>query len=1042
MMIPLLFMSSLAPSSPPITWHNGSLLTDLQQSPVMVAAGGAPRVSWGFSVPNGGTHTANASTQTSWRLTLAFQNGSTAFDSGDHRSDAQHAELPIPSNCDACILWWRVCVRTSKGATGCAPSQQIFTSSLEALARVEAFWAPDNATAVGPQFAFFRAAVVPRRHGLSSALVFITADGPGCENVADKGNRKLLGGYKLWLGGTLLGIGPGRSKCDTLGAARAPTLCPNGVETVYDGYDITQQLAACAGQSGDELERGGEDGGGGGGGGCELFIESYAFDQPAFNVTRRILVSVRMRYSDGTLDAPLDSPGAWESYDADAVYLGRLWEAGGGGHITTQRASSGGGAWYYAPHEYLDMSQMPVGTPLSYPGVGARAHGTWRPAVAKRAFRNLIVRRTPPVALSYVDAKVVARGGDRFSFDVGREVQGGVMLDAGALAATCNVTVVFGEELQANGSVLSPMRTGSLYRDSWALSPTSSSASGAAARVQHHEYLEGRFGELTFECEEPEPPPLMPRVRMWVVHGRDLNKPAARMNSSSAELNAVWDLCQRTSRATSLDLFSDSNARQRSADCMADDNTAFRLAYATSAELALQRYAMLQALTVCGSLAKPGAGAGAQSCRTEWTVLPLIMARDDALHTGDLSFVRAHYDGLVASALGGLIDPTVGLVRSDEVLIDWPPGQRDSYVLSVFNSVANAFAYRGLRALVEIAGWLDRPADAAKHAVTAAALKQVINRKMWNGTAFCDGICSNVSHTAFHSTMYLLAFGAVDDAHRPAAWQYLRRRIDPPFGRSPPGAPPPPPPPPRASLSPSSRSAWPPPPPAGARLGMPCSSYAAQFALEALYVGNEADHGASALQVLTSDAKHTWRHMMARGATATMEAWDTDEKPNLTWSHVWSASPGFLIPWLLFGLRCLTPGCSELRVQPAVGSLREASYTLPTVKGPVEVRVTQDALHASTAAEGSHVEVALVLPVGIDASVALARGAGAKATTPTSPADDRIGGGRGDDTRARPVAGPALVLVNGATWGSVRSEGAHLVAFGLRGGGEHVIRIG
>ena len=115
------------------------------------------------------------------------------------------------------------------------------------------------------------------------------------------------------------------------------------------------------------------------------------------------------------------------------------------------------------------------------------------------------------------------------------------------------------------------------------------------------------------------------------------------------------------------------------------------------------------------------------------------MVRDDALHTGDLSFVREHYDGLVASALGGLIDAAMGLVKSDQVLIDWPPGQRDYYVLSEYNSVANAFAYRGLRVLVELAEWLDRPVDAAKHAQTAAALKAAINAKMWNGTAFCDG---------------------------------------------------------------------------------------------------------------------------------------------------------------------------------------------------------------------------------------------------------------------------------------------------------------
>ena len=32
--------------------------------------------------------------------------------------------------------------------------------------------------------------------------------------------------------------------------------------------------------------------------------------------------------------------------------------------------------------------------------------------------------------------------------------------------------------------------------------------------------------------------------------------------------------------------------------------------------------------------------------------------------------------------------------------------------------------------------------------------------------------------------------------------------------------------------------------------------------------------------------------LLELGATTTMEAWSTEEKPNLTWSHPWAASPG------------------------------------------------------------------------------------------------------------------------------------------------------
>ena len=76
-----------------------------------------------------------------------------------------------------------------------------------------------------------------------------------------------------------------------------------------------------------------------------------------------------------------------------------------------------------------------------------------------------------------------------------------------------------------------------------------------------------------------------------------------------------------------------------------------------------------------------------------------------------------------------------------------------------------------------------------------------------------------------------------------------------------------------------------------------------------------SDGGEAALAVLTSDVRHSWRHMLAQGATATMEAWDAHDKWDTTWSHVWSASPGFVIPWLLFGLRCVAPGCAQLQVR-------------------------------------------------------------------------------------------------------------------------------
>ena len=58
----------------------------------------------------------------------------------------------------------------------------------------------------------------------------------------------------------------------------------------------------------------------------------------------------------------------------------------------------------------------------------------------------------------------------------------------------------------------------------------------------------------------------------------------------------------------------------------------------------------------------------------------------------------------------------------------------------------------GLKTLAEIAGWLGRSADQAKYSAQAATLKKTINQLMFNGSAFCDGMC-----TAVHSIVVALS---------------------------------------------------------------------------------------------------------------------------------------------------------------------------------------------------------------------------------------------------------------------------------------------
>ena len=146
---------------------------------------------------------------------------------------------------------------------------------------------------------------------------------------------------------------------------------------------------------------------------------------------------------------------------------------------------------------------------------------------------------------------------------------------------------------------------------------------------------------------------------------------------------------------------------------------------------------------------------------------------------------------------------------------------------------------------------------------------------------------------------------------------------------------------------------------------MPCGTMVSQFVLQALYTGKPSDHGAAALEVLTSEAKNSWLHMMKQGATATMEMWTPDEKPNLTWSHVWSASPGFIIPWFLFGIQPLEPGWTKMAIKPAPGALKHGEFRLPTVNGVVIAQFSKDS-HDRAA-----LRLRVTLPLGTQARVSL-----------------------------------------------------------------------
>ena len=569
-------------------------------------------------------------------------------------------------------------------------------------------------------------------------------------------------------------------------------------------------------------------------------------------------------------------------------------------------------------------------------------------------------RPVAPVAIvpgTVAATKIRQIGPGHFAFDLGVEIQGGVTLSfrpSSPLQAHIVVTVRVGEELNTDGSLFFPPRTRTTSEFNWTFD---GSVVHEPQTVAHHEYLEFRYGELMFgDCTSVTVEEF--NVSAWVTRlpADTRSGSVSSLVTADSTLDAVWELCRYTTEAAPLDLYTDSNARQRSPGCVADDVTQMRSQYATTSELSLQRFALEQLI------------ANGPATASDWAVLPISAVYEWTMQTGDLSLAAATYDRLrTHHLLLDSISNVSGTVDSFgiEALVDWPEGMRDQYETSNHSTIATVWVYHGVITLANVARLLGNSTDAEDLESIASRLKSAVNALQWNGSAFCDGICAETSHTAFHSSIYALALGAAADENRLQTWKYIRGRIDPPFNdaieiesprKSPPTSPP-------ASAGAHAPTFWPPPEPYSG-VGLPCGTWPAQYALIAMY-DNAADRGLSALRVLTSSALNSWVSMLKQGATMTMEMWNPQEKPNLTWSHGWSASPAYIIAWYLFGIRASLPGFASVSVRPQPGDLERGRFTLPTLRGPISVSFAQQTIGVTTFALNVSLPATVIASVGI-----------------------------------------------------------------------------
>ena len=299
---------------------------------------------------------------------------------------------------------------------------------------------------------------------------------------------------------------------------------------------------------------------------------------------------------------------------------------------------------------------------------------------------------------------------------------------------------------------------------------------------------------------------------------------------------------------------------------------------------------------------------------TEFKQISIMSAWADWMWTGDTRSIERHYDlfkrekmlmsfrrndGLLVT--GGERRPhpytTNRLGLAD--IVDWPMSERDGFEFRDVNAVVNAFHYRDLLAMADIAAVIGKGEDAATFKAQARETCESFQRVFFDAGRglYLDG--EGARHASLHANAIALAFGLVPENRVGKVADWVESR------------------------------------------GMACSVYFSQYLLEALY---RTGRDAAAMKLLTAESNRSWIGMMKQGATISMEAWNSVVKPNLDWNHAWGAVPLNIISRFVLGVTPLEPGFARARIAPHAAGLGKVSARVPTMKGTICIAVEGDEL--------------------------------------------------------------------------------------------------
>ncbi|KAA6303004.1 MAG: hypothetical protein EZS26_000899 [Candidatus Ordinivivax streblomastigis] len=530
--------------------------------------------------------------------------------------------------------------------------------------------------------------------------------------------------------------------------------------------------------------------------------------------------------------------------------------------------------WYRQHKEHINTTKYPFG----FADAGFVEDNTWRAVKVAGAVNGtrVLAPYTSENSLRYLMPanKVVQLDNGNYVITLDKEIVGGLQLDINSPSLKV-IEIRCGEDLNADGSVKSDGRGHPNYIEYWTLKQGEQSIQ--SLNMKNFRYVEiiGSPVEITTD-----------NIKGYAIR-QPFDEDAAEFESSNTFVNELYAFTKYSIQATNQDVWTDSNARERGPyEGDAIINMASSNAFSSNYSLGRHSHEYLM---------------NNSTWPQEYKLFSVEMAWQDYLYTGNRNSIDKYYAQL-KNKFPGTFNANLGLINQQtDVLIDWPAVERDNYSFQAYNTGYNAVYVGACQTMANIAKLLGNETDRAFYQNRANTIKQAMINKLYNPQkgAFEDSMSEREAfsgHYSQHATAYALAYGIYDSqemADKMAA--YIESQG-----------------------------------------GFKTSIYAAFFVLKGLY---NAGAGNLAMQFMANEDKdnvRTWAHVLHKlNATISPEAWDPDNKPNMTFSHPWGSAPASGISQGMFGIQPIDPAFETFQIKIQPGGVQSARIKVPTIRGAV-----------------------------------------------------------------------------------------------------------